>query len=112
MTWDFEGCSKGAKLIVDPFLHQAFSKDRLMSASRSCRTGGGSSRFVICAKAKAEPYSSAERRREMARGRSRYQKGRVVSTEAGGWEIHYNVYVTDPATGKPKRRHRSRVVGY
>jgi len=48
----------------------------------------------------------------MARGRSRYQKGRVVSTEAGGWEIHYNVYVTDPATGKPKRHHRSRVVGY
>jgi len=48
----------------------------------------------------------------MARGRSRYQKGRVVSTEAGGWEIHYNVYVTDSATGKPKRRHRSRVVGY
>jgi len=44
----------------------------------------------------------------MARERSRYQKGRVVSTEAGGWEIHYNVYVTDPSTGKPKRRHRSR----
>lgn len=48
----------------------------------------------------------------MARGRSRYQRGRVVATEAGGWEIHYNVYLTDPKTGKPKRRHRSRVVGY
>jgi integrase len=48
----------------------------------------------------------------MARGRSRYQKGRVVSTEAGGWEIHYNVYLTDPKTGRPRRHHRSRVVGY
>jgi integrase len=48
----------------------------------------------------------------MARGRSRYQRGRVVSTTAGGWEIHYNVYLTDPATGKPKRHHRSRVVGH
>jgi hypothetical protein len=48
----------------------------------------------------------------MARGRSRYQKGRVVSTEAGAWEIHYNVYLTDPKTGKPRRHHRSRVVGY
>jgi Phage integrase, N-terminal SAM-like domain len=48
----------------------------------------------------------------MARGRSRYQRGRVIATEAGGWEIHYNVYLTDPATGKPKRHHRSRVVGY
>jgi len=47
----------------------------------------------------------------MARGRSRYQRGRVVATEAGGWEIHYNVYLTDPASGKPKRHHRSRVVG-
>jgi integrase len=48
----------------------------------------------------------------MARGRSRYQKGRVVSTETGGWEIHYNVYLTDPKTGRPRRHHRSRVVGY
>jgi integrase len=48
----------------------------------------------------------------MARGRTRYQKGRVVATEAGGWEIHYNIYLTDPKTGKPKRHHRSRVVGY
>src|SRR5258708_3727992 len=48
----------------------------------------------------------------MARGRSRYQRGRVVATEAGGWEIHYNVYLTDPASGKPKRHHRSRVVGH
>jgi integrase len=48
----------------------------------------------------------------MARGRARYQRGRVVATEAGGWEIHYNVYLTDPTTGKPKRHHRSRVVGY
>ncbi len=48
----------------------------------------------------------------MARGRSRYQRGRVISTEAGGWEIHYNVYLTDPKTGKPRRHHRSRVVGY
>lgn len=48
----------------------------------------------------------------MARGRSRYQRGRVVSTETGGWEIHYNIYLTDPATGKPKRHHRSRVVGH
>jgi integrase len=48
----------------------------------------------------------------MARGRSRHQRGRVVSTEAGGWEIHYNVYLTDPTTGKPRRHHRSRVVGY
>lgn len=48
----------------------------------------------------------------MSRGRSRYQRGRVVATEAGGWEIHYNVYITNPKTGKPKRRHRSRVVGY
>jgi hypothetical protein len=36
----------------------------------------------------------------------------VVATEAGGWEIHYNVYLTDPTTGKAKRRHRRRVVGY
>ena len=28
----------------------------------------------------------------MARGRARYQRGRVVATEGGGWEIHYNVY--------------------
>ncbi len=48
----------------------------------------------------------------MARGRARYQRGRVVATEAGGWEIHYNVYLTDPATGKAKRHHRSRVVGH
>lgn len=48
----------------------------------------------------------------MAQGRSRYQRGRVVSTTTGGWEIHYNVYLTDPATGKPKRHHRSRVVGH
>jgi len=48
----------------------------------------------------------------MARGRARYQRGRVVWTKGGGWEIHYNVYLTDPATGKPKRHHRSRVVGY
>ena len=48
----------------------------------------------------------------MARGRYRYQRGRVVSTEAGGWEIHYNIYLTDLNTGKPKRHHRSRVVGY
>jgi hypothetical protein len=48
----------------------------------------------------------------MARGRARYQRGRVVATEAGGWEIHYNVYLTDPTTGKAKRHHRSRVVGY
>ena len=48
----------------------------------------------------------------MARGRSRYQRGRVVATEAGGWEIHYNIYLTDPVSGKPKRHHRSRVVGY
>ena len=48
----------------------------------------------------------------MARGRARYQRGRVVATEGGGWEIHYNIYLTDPTTGKPKRHHRSRVVGY
>ena len=48
----------------------------------------------------------------MARGCARYQRGRVVATEGGGWEIHYNVYLTDPTTGKPKRHHRSRVVGY
>jgi hypothetical protein len=48
----------------------------------------------------------------MARGRSRYQRGRVVATEGGGWEIHYNIYLTDPTIGKPKRHHRSRVVGY
>lgn len=48
----------------------------------------------------------------MARGRARYQRGRVVATEGGGWEIHFNVYLTDPRTGKPKRHHRSRVVGY
>lgn len=43
----------------------------------------------------------------MARGRSRYQQGRVVSTAAGGWEIHYNIYLSDPQTGKAKRRHRA-----
>src|SRR5215472_952997 len=48
----------------------------------------------------------------MARGRARYQRGRVVATEGGGWEIHYNIYLTDPTTGKPKRHHRSRIVGY
>jgi len=48
----------------------------------------------------------------MAQGRSRHQRGRVVSTTTGGWEIHYNVYLTDPATGKPKRHDRSRVVGH
>ncbi len=36
----------------------------------------------------------------------------MVATEGGGWEIHYSVYLTDPVTGKPKRHHRSRVVGY
>jgi hypothetical protein len=36
----------------------------------------------------------------------------VVETKGGGWEIHYNVYLTDPTTGKPKRHHRSRVVRY
>ena len=36
----------------------------------------------------------------------------MVATEGGGWEIHYSVYLTDPATGKPKRHHCSRVVGY
>src|SRR5215470_3176354 len=44
----------------------------------------------------------------MARGRARYQRGRVVATEAGGWEIHYNVYLSDPTTGKAKRHHRRR----
>src|SRR5262252_6913269 len=48
----------------------------------------------------------------MARGRARYQRGSVVATKTDGWEIHYNVYLTDPTTGKPKRHHRSRVVGY
>ena len=48
----------------------------------------------------------------MARGRSRYQRGRVVATKGGGWEIHYNIYLTDPTTSKPKRHHRSRVAGY
>jgi hypothetical protein len=43
----------------------------------------------------------------MARGRARYQRGQVVATEAGGWEIHYNVNLTDPTTGKAKRHHRS-----
>lgn len=47
----------------------------------------------------------------MARGRSRYQRGRVILTESGGWQIHYNIYLTDPETGKPRRHHRSRVVG-
>jgi hypothetical protein len=37
----------------------------------------------------------------MARGPARYQRGRVVETRGGGWEIHYNVYLTDPTTGKP-----------
>jgi hypothetical protein len=37
----------------------------------------------------------------MARGRARHQRGGVVATEGGGWEIHYNVYLTDPTTGKP-----------
>src|SRR5271169_4025920 len=41
----------------------------------------------------------------MAGGRARYQRGRVVATKGGGWEIHYNVYLTDPTTGKPKRHH-------
>jgi hypothetical protein len=48
----------------------------------------------------------------MARGRARYQRGRVIATEGSGWEVHYNVYLTNPTTGKPKRHHRSRVVGY
>jgi hypothetical protein len=39
-------------------------------------------------------------------------EGRVVATDAGGWEIHYNVHLADPTTGKAKRHHRSRVVGY
>ena len=38
----------------------------------------------------------------MTRGRERYQRGRVVATEAGGWEIHYNVSLTDPATVPPR----------
>jgi hypothetical protein len=38
----------------------------------------------------------------MTRGRARYQRGRVVATEAGGWEIHYNVYLTDPQPVNPK----------
>jgi hypothetical protein len=41
-----------------------------------------------------------------------YQRGRVVATEGGGGEIRYNVYLTDPTTGRPKRHHRSCVVGY
>ncbi|HET6175974.1 MAG TPA: hypothetical protein VFE61_03510 [Candidatus Sulfotelmatobacter sp.] len=48
----------------------------------------------------------------MARGCARYQRGQVIATEAGGWEIHYNVNLTDPTTGKAKRHHRSLVVGY
>jgi hypothetical protein len=48
----------------------------------------------------------------VARGRARYQRGRVVATKGGGWEIHYDIYLTDPATGKPKPHHRSPVVGY
>jgi hypothetical protein len=36
----------------------------------------------------------------------------VVETKGGGWEIHYNVYLTHPTTGKPKRHHRRRVVRY
>src|SRR5450755_814563 len=67
---------------------------------------------AICAKPRTEPYSQRGEKDSMARGRTRYQRGRVVATEAGGWEIHYNVYLIDPATGKPKRHHRSRVVGY
>jgi hypothetical protein len=36
----------------------------------------------------------------------------VILTPAGGWEIHYHVYLSDSATGKQQRHHRSRVVGY
>ena len=39
----------------------------------------------------------------MARGRARYQRGWVVATRGGGWELHYNIYLTDPTAGKPKR---------
>ncbi len=28
----------------------------------------------------------------MARGRARYQRGRVVATKGGGWEIHYGMH--------------------
>ena len=36
----------------------------------------------------------------------------MVATKGGGWERPYNIYLTDPTSGKPKRHHRSRVVGY
>ena len=36
----------------------------------------------------------------------------MIARENGGWEIHYNVYITDPATGSPQCHYLSRVVGY
>jgi len=48
----------------------------------------------------------------MARGRTRNQKGTITLTTNGSWEISYYVYLTDPVAQKPKRHHRSRVVGH
>lgn len=46
------------------------------------------------------------------RGRARHQKGFIVCTPAGGWEAHWFPYVVDPVTGKERRVHRSKVIGY
>jgi integrase len=43
--------------------------------------------------------------------RVRHQNGWVEETAARTWKGHWYEYVTDPETGKERRRHRSRVLG-
>jgi hypothetical protein len=73
---------------------------------------GGSSRFARFARNRKLGHIPARREGSngtwaftLSEGKSGFDRGR-------GLEIHYNVYFIDPKTGKPRRYHRSRVVGY
>lgn len=44
-------------------------------------------------------------------GRARYSKGYLILTAANEWQANWFPYVTDPQTGKEKRRHRTQIVG-
>lgn len=47
----------------------------------------------------------------MPRGRTRYSEGYVSLTDTKQWQAHWFPYVSDPATGVERRRHRTKILG-
>jgi integrase len=47
----------------------------------------------------------------MRRRRERNQTGWIETTASGEYQAHWYEYVLDAATGRPKRKHRSRILG-